>query len=62
MYDGVIVGGHDNRRSRLADVVQELYNLATGFGIQVARRLISQDQGRSIQDGSGDSDTLLLAT
>ena len=57
-----VVGGHDDRRALSADTSQELYNLSARIGVEITCRLISKDDVRSVQYGTSNDNTLLLAT
>ena len=60
--DGV-VGDHDDGLAELVDGgAQEGEDLATRAGVEVARRLVGEDQIRPGSQGAGDGDALLLAT
>ena len=59
---GLIVGDV-NRRD--LEVVLQLANFRAGFiaqaGIEIGQRFVEQQNGRFVDDGSGDGDALLLA-
>ena len=57
-----IVGGHHHRRAFLAGCLQERDDARCRLGVEVARRLIGNDDLRFVEQGAGDGDTLLLAT
>ena len=57
-----IVGGHDDRHTRLADTIEQVHDLASGLDIEVARRFVRKNQSRCVEQGTCDNDTLLLST
>src|SRR6478672_4325926 len=59
--DGV-VGGHDDRRARAVDAVEQLDDAEAGVGVQVARGLVGEQDRRPVDEGPGDGNTLLLTT
>ncbi len=60
--DGV-VGDHDDRLAELVDGgAQEGEDLATRAGVQVARRLVGEDEVRPGDERAGHGDALLLTT
>ena len=57
-----IVRDHDDRLPVVfRQGVQDLEHLVAGLAVEVARRLVGQDQARVAGDGPGDPDPLLLA-
>src|ERR1039458_3043269 len=60
--DPRIVRGHDKRGLVLiAQGAEEFDDLLAGMGVQVARRLVRQDQVRLVDERAGNGDALLLA-
>jgi hypothetical protein len=59
--DGV-VGDHDHRLAELVyRAPQQLEHVGAGPGVEVAGRLVGEDDGRFGDEGTGDGDALLLA-
>src|SRR3954469_25788229 len=59
--DLVVVGGHDDRRPRAVDPVEQAHDPDTGRRVEVAGRLVCQQDRRPVDEGPGDGDPLLLA-
>ena len=59
---GQVMRRHDHSRSFRRYLEEQLDDLLRGLRVETARRLISQDQFRMIEDGPRDGDTLLLTT
>src|SRR2546430_15365119 len=58
-----IVGHHHDRLAVIAiERLQQLEDLVAGFSIEIARRLVAEQQRRIRDDGPRDADTLLLST
>ena len=57
----VVVGGHQDRRARSIDPVEESHDADACAGVEVARRLVAQEDRRSIDESPSDGDPLLLA-
>ena len=57
----VVVGGDDHGRARAVDAVDQLHDPDRGLGIEVARRLVGQQQRRVVHERPRDRDALLLA-
>ena len=55
-----VVGGHDDRRAETIERRQQVQDAFRHFGIDVAGRLVGDQQLRPGDYGAGDSDTLLL--
>jgi hypothetical protein len=55
------VGGDDHRGARAVDPVQELHDPDGRLGVQVARRLVGEQERRVVDERAGDRDALLLA-
>ena len=56
-----VVGDHDDRRAGVVDLVQEIHDLLRGRRVEVAGRLVGEDQARRDGERPGDGDALLLA-
>jgi hypothetical protein len=52
---------HDDRRALVVQLMQQLQDLLAGPGIQVARGLVGQDDGRVVDQCPGDGHPLLLS-
>src|SRR5829696_4694258 len=57
-----VVGRDQDGGAYAVDPVQELHDTDTGCGVEVARRLIGDEDGRLRYEGPGYGDALLLAT
>ncbi len=58
----VVVRGDDGDDAGLADELQELLEDALGgLGVEIAGRLVGEQDQRGVGDGAGDGDALLLA-
>ena len=58
---GRVVGGDDHRRPRAVDAVQQLHDPDRGLGIEVAGRLVGQQQRRMVDERARHRHALLLA-
>src|SRR6476646_5189917 len=57
-----VVGDHHHRLAELVDrLAQQLHDVGAGLGVEVAGRLVGEDDGRFADQGAGDGDALLLA-
>ena len=57
-----IVRHHDDRLAVLAvERLQQVEDLVAGLAVEVAGRLVAEQQRRVGDDGAGDADALLLA-
>src|SRR5215203_1524512 len=57
-----VVGDHHHRLVELVDrLAQQLHHVGAGFGVEVAGRLVGEDDSRFADQGAGDRDALLLA-
>src|SRR5215212_11240378 len=56
-----VVGRDQDGCAYAVDPVQELHDTDTGCGVEVARRLVGDEDGRLRYEGSGYRDALLLA-
>ena len=56
-----VVRRHDDGRARAVDAVQQLHDPDRRLGVEVARRLVGQQQRRMVDEGARDADALLLA-
>src|SRR5947209_2461435 len=59
--DGREAVGDRDRRAALGQPVERLLYGALGLGVERARRLVEDQDGRVAQDRAGDRDALLLA-
>ncbi len=58
-----VVRDHDDRGVEgFAGIAQEFEDFCAGFGVEVARRFVGEDDFRFVDEGAGDGDPLLLAT
>lgn len=53
--------GHDDGGTGPVDPVQELHDADGGLRVEVAGRLVGDQQGGPVDEGAGDGDALLLA-
>src|ERR687883_1530576 len=59
---GRVVRDHDDRLAELVDgAAQQVEDLAGGLGVEVAGRLVGEDDGGLARQRTGDGDALLLA-
>lgn len=58
---GVVGGDEGGDTLAVHDRAQELHHGTPGVGVELARRLVGDDQGRTVGQGAGDGHTLLLA-
>ena len=56
-----VVGGDHDRRAGAVDAVEQLHDPDRGLGIEVAGRLVGQQQRRVVDERARDRDALLLA-
>ena len=57
------MGDHDDGLAVLAiECLEERKDFVTGFPVEIARRLIAEEDGGVGDDGAGDADALLFAT
>ena len=54
--------GHDDSCATATDVVQESDDVSACFRIEIACRLVGQDDGWHVEQGTGDGHALLFAT
>ena len=59
--DVFLVGDDDDGVAAPPDFLEDVHDLDGGFGIQVAGRLVGQDDGWVVDYGSGDGNPLPLA-
>jgi hypothetical protein len=57
----VVVRGHEHRGARAVDAVEQLHDPDARLGIEVAGRLVGQQQRWVMDEGARDRDALLLA-
>src|SRR4051795_9814239 len=60
--DAGIVGGHEHGRAGAVDAVQELHDADAGVRVQVAGRLVGDEDLGAVHEGARDRDALLLTT
>ena len=60
-YQVVLVGRDDDRGARLADFAEQAEELDGSFRVDVPGRLVGKDEGRGVQEGTGEDNALLLA-
>ena len=58
--DGVVGGDHDGHAAGGAEFEQEVEDLAAGTGVEVAGRLVREEEDRIADQCAGDRDPLLL--
>jgi hypothetical protein len=56
----VLVGDHDDRRPALVQLLDQRHDLAAGGAVEVAGRLVGQDDRRPSDERAGDRDPLAL--
>ena len=56
------MGHHNDGRTFLVELAEEIHNLLTVLGVQVTGRLIGEDQLRTCDDRTGDGHSLLLTS
>src|SRR3954471_24144651 len=57
----LVVGGHDDGRTGAVDPVDQLHDPDRGLGVEVAGRLVAEQERRVVDEGASDADSLLLA-
>ena len=57
----LVVGGDDHRRPGAVDAVEQLHDPDRGLGVEVAGRLVGQQQRRVVDERARDRHALLLA-
>ena len=57
-----LVRDHDDGIALGVKFVEERHDLVTGLGVEVSRGLVGEDDGRMVDEGAGDGDTLALTT
>ena len=58
----LVVGGHHHRGAGAVDPVQQLHDADGGLRVEVAGRLVRDQQHRPVDERAGDRDALLLTT
>src|SRR5262249_28144964 len=58
--DVMLVSHEDDRVAALVQHVQQLYDLFGGLRVEVARRLVRENDRRIVDQGAGDGDALPL--
>ena len=56
-----VVGDEDDRPARGVELVEERHDLGAGVAVEVAGRLVGEDERRLGDERPGDGDALLLA-
>ena len=56
-----VVGGHQDGCTLMGDFPQVVDNELAGLGVEVAGRLVGENQFRPVEQGAGDDDSLLFA-
>ena len=59
--DAVVVGGHHHGGAGAVDPVEQLHDAHRGGGVEVAGRLVGDQDHRPVDEGPGHRDALLLA-
>ena len=59
--DVVVVGDHEDRLAALVEAAEQLDHLVPALGVEGARRLVGEQQGRLVGEGPGDGEPLALA-
>ena len=59
--DVVLVGDQDDRLAAGVELVEDLHDLLAGPGVEVAGRLVGEDDRRAVDQGAGDGDALALS-
>ena len=66
--DAFAVGGdvqfvrdHDDGDAGVVEFLEQAHDLDAGAGVEIAGRLVGQDQFRLVDQGAGDGDALLLS-
>src|SRR4051794_7597429 len=57
-----VVGDHQDRGAAAVDAVEELHDPDRGVRVEVAGRLVADEERRVVDERARDRDTLLLAT
>src|SRR5260370_18220630 len=55
-----VVRDHEDRRARTVDAIEQLHDADRRVWIEVARRLVADEQRRVVDDGARDLDAFLL--
>src|SRR5450759_1944475 len=58
--DGRVVGGHDEGGAGPVDPVEQIHDAHAGARVEVAGRLVRQEDQRPVDERPGDGDSLLL--
>lgn len=54
------MGGHEDGGAALADVMKDLKDLCSGFGVEVPGGFVGKDESWCIEERASDDDALLL--
>ena len=57
----LVVGGDDDGDADPVEVGEDAENLVRRVDVEVGGRLVGENDGRAVDDGAGDGQTLLLA-
>src|SRR5688500_56288 len=60
VHDLLVVRGHQHGRAELVDLDEELNDLPAGDGVEVAGRLVGDEDRRIVDERAGDGGPLLL--
>ena len=52
--------GNENRRARAVDALEQTHDAQGGLGIEIAGRLVANENRRSVDDGARNRNALLL--
>ena len=52
---------HDRLLEALVQLLEDVEDLLAGLRVELARRLVGEEEGRVVRKGDGDRDPLLLA-
>ena len=58
----LVMSDEDERAPLGVEIVKNAEDFLAGFAVKVARSFICKDDDGTVREGSGDGDTLLLAT
>src|SRR5687768_1391342 len=61
VHDVVVMGGDDDSSAPVIYIGKKIHDSQGSFGIEVAGRLVGDEERRVVDEGAGDGDPLLLA-
>ena len=61
VHDALVVGGHDHGGAGLVDAVEQPHDALARGRVEVAGRLVGEQDQRPVDEGPGDRHALLLA-